>query len=163
MIWTIQTDLNDHFGTEVTLTITAPDEGIFVRELEVYLGNCFDCDNVGLSFGLFAIPMYTDNDTQTGLDTWITFNHPVYFAYQSNQSQDNSSQQFIDSFKFTINGTAIHNASLIDNKLLSFNYIKYFLPLSSSFTNVTLTAATSDGPLVYTQDGTVSRQLVSSS
>lgn len=40
MIWTVQSDLNDHAGSQVIMTITAPDEGILVREVEVYLGNC---------------------------------------------------------------------------------------------------------------------------
>lgn len=118
---------------------------------------------MGLSYTVFAIPMYSDNSTQTGLDTWITFNHPVYYTYQNNQSQADVSQFFANSFKFSIDGIAIPNAVLIDNNIAEFNYIKYFLPLSQSYTNGTLTANTSYGDLVYTTDGSVSRQLVSSS
>jgi hypothetical protein len=163
MIWAVQSDLNDHSGSEVTLTINSPDEGIFVRELEVYLGNCPDCSLLGLSYSIFAIPMYSDNDTQTGLDVWITFNHPVYYSYQSNQSQNNVSDYFARSFQFSIDGKAIPNATLTANDISSFDYIKYFLPLSDSYTNSTLTVNTSYGDLVYTTDGSVSRQLISSS
>ena len=87
MIWAVQTNLNDHSGDQIALNISAPDEGIFVRQVEVYLGNCNNCGAVGLSYGLSFIPMYSDNATQTGLDTWVTFNHPVYFIPQANQTQ----------------------------------------------------------------------------
>ena len=73
--------------------------------------------------------MYSDNDTQTGLDVWITFNHPVYYNYQGNQSQSNVSDVFVKSFQFSINGLAISNAYLTVNNLNTLNYIKYFVPL----------------------------------
>lgn len=43
MIWALQANLNDHRGDQITMTIASPDKGIFVREVEVYLGNCLDC------------------------------------------------------------------------------------------------------------------------
>ena len=131
--------------------------------MELYLGNCPDCKKIGLGFSLFVIPMYSDNDTQTGLDVWVTFNHPVYFTSQTNISQQDAISSFANSFRFTFNGSAVQNATLTDNQLSAFNYFKYFIPLTGSYTNSTLTAETSQGHLVYTQDGSVSRQLVSSS
>lgn len=107
--------------------------------------------------------MYSDNDTQTGLDVWVTFNHPVYFSSQPNITQQDALNSFANSFKFTFNGSTVSNATLTDNQLSTFNYLKYFIPVTGSYTNSTLTAETSQGDLVYTQDGSVSRQLVSSS
>lgn len=76
------------------------------------MGNCADCNQQGLAFTPFAIPMYSDNDTQTGLDVWITFNHPVYYNTKANQSQSNVSDAFARSFQFSIDNTAIENAYL---------------------------------------------------
>lgn len=33
MIWAMQANLNDHIGNQVTMTVLAPDQGIFVRQL----------------------------------------------------------------------------------------------------------------------------------
>lgn len=163
MIWALQANLNDHRADQVTMTIATPDEGIFVREVEVYLGNCVDCSSVGLAYEIFTIPMYSDNSTQTGLDLWITFNHPVYYNPQGNISQDNISDAFARSFLFSIDDTPIPNATLTDNKIAKFNYLKYFLPLSETYTNATIVVTTPNGSLVYTSDGSVTRQLTSSS
>lgn len=43
MIWALQTLVGDHTGDQVYVTVSSPDRGIFVRQLEIYLGNCFDC------------------------------------------------------------------------------------------------------------------------
>lgn len=163
MIWAVQANLNDHRADQVTLTILAPDQGIFVREVEVYLGNCVDCFSVELAFQIFTIPMYSDNSTQAGLDLWIIFNHPVYYSPQGNVSQDNISDTFARSFLFSIEGTPIPNATLTDNQIAKFNYLKYFLPLSETYTNATIVITTTNGSLVYTSDGSVTRQLTSSS
>jgi len=42
-------------------------------------------------------------------------------------------------------------------------YIKFFLPIGFSYINSTLSANTTEGGLVYSQDGNVTRQLISSS
>ncbi len=107
--------------------------------------------------------MYSDNATQTGLDLWISFNHPVYYNPQANLSQDSVSEAFARSFLFSIDDSPIPNASLTSNKIATFNYLKYFLPLTATYTNATITANTPNGSLVYTSDGSVTRQLVSSS
>ena len=111
MIWAVQQELNDHISDDVLITISAPDSGIFVREAEIYLGNCPDCDDVGLSFALFAIPMYSDNTTQTGIDVWVTFNKDVYFNKQANQTSTSSA--FAESYRFILDGTPITNTILL--------------------------------------------------
>ena len=118
---------------------------------------------MGLAYQVFGIPMYSDNDTQTGLDLWITFNHPVYYSAQGNSTPGESRDAFASSFRFSVDGVPVPNASLTANQISTFNYLKYFLPLSQSYKNATLSVNTSSGDLVYTSDGSVSRQLVSSS
>ena len=79
------------------------------------MGNCPDCDNVGLSFTLFAIPMYSDNKTQTGVDVWVTFNKDVYFNNQGNQTSTSST--FAQSFRFTLDGKPVTDSKLLENRL----------------------------------------------
>ena len=40
MIWTLPVDIVDHSASNLIISISAPDKGIFVRDLEVYLANC---------------------------------------------------------------------------------------------------------------------------
>ena len=59
MIWTLPAEIAEHSSSEVTIQVIAPDQGIFVRELEIYLGNCQDCAATGLSYTLFFLPLYS--------------------------------------------------------------------------------------------------------
>lgn len=40
MMLTLPAEIPDHSSSQVTITIEAPDRGVFVRDLELYLGNC---------------------------------------------------------------------------------------------------------------------------
>ncbi len=88
MIWAFNAQINDHAANSATFVISAPDRGIFVRELEVYLGNCQDCSKVGLSYTMFFLPIYADNDTQTGVDAFLLFNNPVSFSAEQNKTAE---------------------------------------------------------------------------
>ena len=60
--------------------MTATHTGIFVRDLEVYLGNCDQCDGNKMNYEIYYIPMYSTNiSTLTGLDVWLTFSQGVTF------------------------------------------------------------------------------------
>ena len=50
MIWTLPGTIIDHRASSVTISIQAPDQGIFVNDLELYLGNCDQCAMIGLSY-----------------------------------------------------------------------------------------------------------------
>ena len=50
MIWTLPAEVIDHSSSELIVKVTAPDQGIFVNDLELYLGNCQTCSSVGLSY-----------------------------------------------------------------------------------------------------------------
>lgn len=44
MIYTYEFDSATHTSTkDLSVKVTAPGGGIFVRQMEVYLGNCNDC------------------------------------------------------------------------------------------------------------------------
>jgi hypothetical protein len=96
--------LPDHSASQVTISIEAPDRGVFVKDLEIYLGNCDTCGQVGLSYELFFIPVYSDsNSVQTGIDTYVTFSKPISFV---NNSQF-TVEAFANSFTFEINGNVV--------------------------------------------------------
>ena len=80
MIWAFQANIPDHSSSSATVRVVSPDKGIFVRQLTVYLGNCPDCSLISLSYALSLLPVYSDNQTQTGLDVFVTFNKPVSFV-----------------------------------------------------------------------------------
>ena len=50
MIWTLPVDIANHSASDLIISISAPDKGILVRDLEVYLGNCETCSSGGLNF-----------------------------------------------------------------------------------------------------------------
>ena len=58
MIMTLPAYIVDHSASAVTIRITAPDKGIFVSDLELYLGNCDTCSLVGLTYSLFFLLVY---------------------------------------------------------------------------------------------------------
>lgn len=165
MIWTVQARLRDHTAGSITIEVSAPDDGLMVREVEVYLGNCPGCRDVALSYELFWIPMYSDNATQTGLDVWITFNNKLSFTTPNNNSVSQSSDSFANSFAFSYAGNRITNPVLRENELLDDrqDYIKYFLPYNGSEINQTLTANTSSPQLIFSVQDGVTRQLTTAS
>jgi hypothetical protein len=147
MIWTLPGYVSDHSASSVTFKVVSPDVGIFARDLEVYLGNCDGCAMLGLAYELFLLPMYSDNDTQTGLDVFVSFNKPILF--------DNGTQAQADalsaSFNFEIDGWPVQS-SIKEGYIFNDpeqNYIKYFLPLGQSYTNATVRATTSKPDLIY--------------
>lgn len=79
MILALQANVADHTSSSATIRVVAPDRGIFVRQLSIYLGNCPDCSLVSLSYTVSLLPVYSDNQTQTGLDAFVTFNKPISF------------------------------------------------------------------------------------
>ena len=101
MIWSISATIPQHSASTVTISVNSPDQGIFIRELEVYLANCPDCSKIGLSYSLFFLPVYSDNSTQTGLDVLVNFNNPILFV---NNSQQANAGLFAQSFYFIIDG-----------------------------------------------------------
>lgn len=101
MIWTLSADVADHSASSATISVVSPDKGIFVRDLNLYLGNCQECSDIALSYTISYLPAYADNTTtQTGLDVFATFNHPVYFKNSTNAGNE----VFINSFYFSIDG-----------------------------------------------------------
>lgn len=40
----------------------------------MYLGNCPSCSQNNINYQAYYIPRYSTNETQTGLDVWLTFN-----------------------------------------------------------------------------------------
>ncbi len=65
------------------------------------------------------------------------------------------------SFTFSVGGDNISDYVMRENRVndTRYNYIKYFLPLTSSYTNVTVMARTSQAGLIYTNDSLATRQL----
>lgn len=100
MIWTLTAEVADHSASTVTISVSAPDKGIFVKDINLYLGNCQECSNIALSYALFYLPAYADNNTQTGLDVFATFNHPVLFKATTNPGNE----VFLNSFSFSVDG-----------------------------------------------------------
>ena len=106
MIYTFLGNYQEHTSTsKMLIAITATHTGVFVRNLEVYLGNCADCKNTAMNYEFYFIPMYSTNSTQTGLDVWLTFNQGVNFAGQDQQAQD----LIINSFQFSIDQLGYKN------------------------------------------------------
>ena len=108
MIWTLPAEIIQHIAPSVTITIQSPDSGIFVNNLELYLGNCDGCGLVGLSYQLFLLPMYSDNNTQTGLDTFVTFNNPLTLV-PNNHTANNSSVDLLNSCRCSLDSKITFN------------------------------------------------------
>lgn len=53
---------------------------------------------MGLSYSLFLLPVYADNNTQTGIDAFVTFNNPLQF--QSGGQSQFQVESFASSFNF---------------------------------------------------------------
>lgn len=77
-----------------------------MRQLEIYLANCPSCSNVQLAYALTLLPAYSDNNTQTGVDTYVTFNNPVSYT------DGGSPEALANSYTFTVNGERVSNAIL---------------------------------------------------
>ena len=69
---------------------------------------------------------------------------------------------FVNSFRLFLNNREA-KATVLDNKLKEFSYIKYFIPLTSSFINGTLTSDTNQADLIYSNRDGAKRQLISAS
>ena len=98
---------------------------------------------------------------QTGVDVYVTFNKPINFV---NASQF-TIESFANSFIFEINGNTVSYQIRDMTKINDPNqkYLRYFIPLNGSLTNATVVARTTKPDLIYNQDGSVNRQLASSS
>ena len=60
MIYTyLFTSLTHNSRKNLAVTVTAPGGGIFIRELEVYLGNCDECFKNQLNFDVNYLPRYS--------------------------------------------------------------------------------------------------------
>jgi len=134
MILALQANVADHTSSSAIIRVVAPDKGIFVRQLSIYLGNCIDCSLVSLAYSISLLPVYSDNQTQTGLDTFITFNKPISFI---SGVYTNPAEAFANSFRFYVGYDQVRDDVLKENKINDPNYnsIKYFLPLSKSYIN----------------------------
>lgn len=79
-------------------------------------------------------------------------------------STNNGNEVFLNSFSFSIDGqpavSSIKESFLTDPTL---RYVKFFLPLESSYINATVSASTNQPDLIYSQTGGIARQLVTSS
>lgn len=94
--------------------------------------------------------MYSTNETQTGLDVWLTFNQGVKFVSSNQKIQD----QILNSFQFSIDQLGYSNLmpfKILDNKINQWNYVKYFLPINSSLLNATLRINNSMGYNIYSK------------
>mgnify|MGYP000170961306 CR=1 FL=1 len=92
---------------------------------------------------------------------FITFNKAIQF----NNGSQFQADAFTNSFVFTVNGNQVP-WQLKESILLSdpdHRFLLYFLPLSASYINATIKATTTQPDLIYTQDGPLRRQLISSS
>lgn len=59
--------------------MTGTGDGLFIRQLEVYLGNCDECSSRELRYEVGWLPRYRNTEEETGLDVYLTFNGPVQF------------------------------------------------------------------------------------
>ena len=58
-----------------------------------------------MNYEVYYIPMYSTNQTQTGLDIWLTFNQGVNFVSKDQVTQD----KILHSFQFTIDQIGYKN------------------------------------------------------
>ena len=58
-----------------------------------------------MNYEVYYIPMYSTNQTQTGLDIWLTFNQGVNFVSKDQVTQD----KILNSFQFTIDQIGYKN------------------------------------------------------
>lgn len=118
--------------------------------MEVYLGNCNECDGNKMTYQVYYIPAYSTNNTQTGLDVWLTFNQGVNFFSSDVDTQN----KIVNSFQFSIDQLGYQNLiSFIikENKLNTWNYVKYFLPIQSTLINATLRVNNTMGNNIYSK------------
>ena len=85
MIYSFVGNFPDHRiennGKKIKINITGTGDGLFVRQLEVYLGNCDECNQNQLNYQIGFLPRYSNNETETGLELFLTFtNNVTYFG-----------------------------------------------------------------------------------
>jgi len=69
---------------------------------------------VALSYSLFWIPMYSDNGTQTGIDTWVTFNNDLSFSNNNqNMTQEQANNLFASSYSFVYADAPVNSPILL--------------------------------------------------
>jgi hypothetical protein len=94
MIHTYIYDAPKHSDQIFEFTISSEGGGIYVRQLELYLGNCPDCVKNQLNYQINYLPRYPYNsNVSSGIDVWINFNQKVI---------DNGNTDFKNAFKFEI-------------------------------------------------------------
>ncbi len=103
-----------------------------------------------MTYEVYYIPVYSTNDTQTGIDVWLTFNQEVKFVTEDQSTQD----KIINSFQFSIDQLGYQNLIpflIKDNQINTWNFVKYFLPINGTLINATLRVNNSMGYSIYSK------------
>jgi len=75
MIYAFTYSLPKHTGDKYQLEVTSEGGGIYIRQLQVYLGNCDACAKYQLNYEVSWLPRYVYNSSSSsGLDLWVQFN-----------------------------------------------------------------------------------------
>jgi hypothetical protein len=132
MVYTFTYNLPKHTADYYSIQISSKGGGIYLRELQVYLGNCDACVNYQLNYQVDWLPRYSYNSTtSSGLDIYLQFNQPV---------QPNSTD-LKTAFTFSIDKLPDLKMDIFDfmNELDINNRLHYYMPIDSSFLNGSLT------------------------
>ena len=155
MIYTYTFDSETHNSTSnLRVRIKAPGGGIFVRQLEVYLGNCEECSREELQYELQYMPRYRFNDSWTGLDFWLKFSQPI--SYSSNEVLRDSFEFRIDK----INDNNVIEPAEFENEIKLNQRLHYFLPLNETFINGTVMVENTRDSRIFAKTQSASRRFL---